>query len=87
MSDLKHYKTTRETGRLLLFWSGRGLCEQSEANQSEILTRADALIDGLEMLVPQLTPAQRQLAREAIVGVQRVASLVHGVFVLEDGRS
>ena len=62
------------------------MSEQSEANQREILVRADMLIDGLEMLLPTGTDAQKKLQQEAVLRVKQVAMLVHGVFVSEERR-
>lgn len=84
---LTHFNLKRESFRLLPFWSNHGLSEALEANQSELLTRADALIDGLEMLLPRETPAQQKLVREAVQHVQKAIMLSHGALVLEGERS
>jgi hypothetical protein len=83
---LHHYRTTREYKRLLPFWSNRGLCQQSEANMVEIMSRADTLIDGIEMLCPQNTESQRRCVREAVIWVAKSAMLVHGTFVIDEAK-
>ena len=84
MSELTHYSTKRESFRLREFWAQRLTTPELEANQSELLTRADILIDGLEMLVPPHTEAQRKLIREAVTYVRRALMVTHGAFVLQE---
>jgi hypothetical protein len=84
MIGLHHYKTKRESVRLLAFWSNRLSDKQLEANMSEVLTRADILLDGLEMLTPTNTQAQERLLREAIIYVKKAVMVAHGAFVCEE---
>lgn len=85
--NLLHYSTKREPMRFVDFWGNRGLDEQSEANQGELMCRADMLMDGIVMLVPTNTEAQQLLIREAILRLKQAMSVVHGAFVLEEKRS
>jgi hypothetical protein len=80
--SLKHYATKRLSRRMVACWDS-AMEPQLAENRSELLTRADILIDGLEMLLPQDTPAKRQLQREAIQFVQKAISVAHGALVLE----
>jgi hypothetical protein len=84
--SLIHYATARKTVRMTAFWADRGLLSTLESNQAEIMCRADALIDGLEMLVPNTTEAQLAHIRECISNVRRVAAAAHGAFILEEQR-
>ncbi len=47
---LKHYATVRTSGRLLPFWSNRGLSEQAEENQGELLVRAVQFVERAAMV-------------------------------------
>lgn len=82
--SLHHYSKERHPFRFLPFWSNRGLPEQLEANQAEILSRADTLLDGIVMLVPQGKESQERLVREAVIHLKKAVMLVHGAFDLGD---
>jgi len=80
---LHHYRTTRRDHalRVLKLWQGKLEDEQEERNLTEVLSRADLLIDGIEMLLPD-----GKLSREATTHVLRAAMLAHGSFVAERQR-